>query len=127
MIYLGVIYHAIDHKHNCEVALKMEKADKAKKILIGEYDFLKKLKGKQGIVQVREFIKQDQPGKQNFIVMELKGQNLANYKKAQGRSFSPLVAINILLQMLEAIENVHREGIIHRDVKPSNFVMGKTG
>jgi tau tubulin kinase len=28
----------------------MEKADKAKKILIGEYEFLKKLQGKKGIV-----------------------------------------------------------------------------
>jgi hypothetical protein len=34
----------------------MEKPDKAKKILIGEHDFLKKLQGKQGIVQVHEFI-----------------------------------------------------------------------
>lgn len=121
-----MIYHATDHQRRCDVALKMEKADKAKKILIGEYEFLKKLQGKRGIVQVHELVQQVQPGKQSFIVMELKGQNLANFKKSQGRSFSPLVAINILLQMLVAIENVHSAGIIHRDVKPSNFVMGRT-
>jgi len=28
--------------------------------------------------------------------------------------------------MLNAIEEVHKAGIIHRDIKPSNFVMGKT-
>ena len=27
--------------------------------------------------------------------------------------------------MLEAIEDVHNKGFIHRDVKPSNFVTGK--
>ena len=27
--------------------------------------------------------------------------------------------------MLSAIEEVHKAGIIHRDVKPSNFVMGR--
>jgi len=30
------------------------------------------------------------------------------------------------MQMLSAIESVHSAGIIHRDVKPSNFVMGRT-
>jgi len=40
---LGVIYHASDNLRHCDVALKMEKPDKAKKILLGEYEFLKKL------------------------------------------------------------------------------------
>ena len=57
--------------------------------------------------------------------MELKGQNLANFKKSQGRAFTRLFAIPILQQMLVAIENVHAAGIIHRDIKPSNFVMGR--
>jgi tau tubulin kinase len=124
---LGVIYQATDKHRTCDVAIKMEKPDKAKRILTSEYEFLKKLQGKKGIVPVYEFVNQSSCGKQNFFVMELKGTNLANFRKSQGRNFTPSVAIPILQQMLNAIENVHNSGIIHRDIKPSNFVMGRTG
>ena len=59
--------------------------------------------------------------------MDLKGQNVANYRKQSGPKFTEPVALDVLLQMLTAIENMHTAGIIHRDVKPSNFVMGKPG
>ena len=39
-----------------EVALKMEKQDKARKILKSEYEFLCKLTNYEGIIQVHEFV-----------------------------------------------------------------------
>ena len=59
----------------------------------------------------------------NFIVMELLGKNIANFKKSIGSSFTNITAFNILIQMLTCIENVHDKGYIHRDIKPSNFVI----
>lgn len=56
--------------------------------------------------------------------MELLGKNVANHKKSK-QNFSPLEACNILIQMLDAIEGLHDQGYIHRDIKPTNFVMGK--
>ena len=50
--------------------------------------------------------------------MELKGKNLANYKKNNPRDFQGVGSINLLLQMLTSIENVHKAGLIHRDIKP---------
>ena len=56
--------------------------------------------------------------------MQLMGKNLANYKKTLKKRWTRKAAVNVLLQMLEAIEQLHNAGYIHRDIKPSNFVVG---
>lgn len=33
----------------------------------------------------------------------------------------------MLLKMLQSIENTHKAGVLHRDVKPGNFVRGRAG
>lgn len=114
----SIIYQAIDYARNKEVAIKMEKADKARRILVAEYQYLIKLRGLAGIVSVLDFVSQEHLNKQSFIVMELKGQSVASFKKSLGKQFTEGVALNLLLQMLQSIENMHIAGIIHRDIKP---------
>lgn len=41
----------------------MEKQDKARKILKSEYDFLRKLINYEGIIQVHDFVDQEEVGK----------------------------------------------------------------
>ena len=55
----SVIYQAIDYTRNREVAIKMEKQDKARRILIAEYQYLIKLRGLCGIVTVLDFVNQE--------------------------------------------------------------------
>jgi eukaryotic-like serine/threonine-protein kinase len=55
-----------------------------------------------------------------FIVMELlAGSNLARYASAQHRLPEPLV-LEIAAQLAQALAHAHRQGVVHRDVKPSN-------
>jgi len=44
-----------------------------------------------------------------------------------GGRFSLKTTLMIGLQMLERIQFIHDNGFLHGDVKPNNFIMGKTG
>jgi eukaryotic-like serine/threonine-protein kinase len=55
-----------------------------------------------------------------FIVMELlAGATLARYAAPEHRLPEPLV-LDIAAQLAEALAYAHRQGVVHRDVKPSN-------
>ncbi len=56
----------------------------------------------------------------SFIVMELlAGDTLARYASAEHRLPEPLV-LDIAAQLAAALAHAHRQGVLHRDVKPSN-------
>ena len=96
------------------VALKVEKADKSKKILIFEYQVLQQLQGTRGfhrlglphICQIYDFIKSDKPGECNFIVMQMLGMkegeglgnNLSTVKKQKGKDFTRVTALGLLVR-----------------------------
>lgn len=48
----SVTYEAIDHELGRHVAIKMERNDKPRSILVNEFDFLKRIKGSPGVIQV---------------------------------------------------------------------------
>lgn len=52
------------------------------------------------------------------------GDNVSTIRKQQPNGvFTLKEGSGIALQMLQALQDVHEAGFIHRDVKPSNFVM----
>lgn len=62
-----------------------------------------------------------------FIVMELvEGRSVADLLSERG-GLPPAEAARIVRGVLQALAHAHREGVIHRDVKPGNILVGRDG
>src|SRR5262249_56008377 len=60
---------------------------------------------------------------QHYIAMEyVEGFDLSEYIRRKGK-LDPEVARRLLIQACKALEHAFAQGITHRDVKPSNFLL----
>ena len=78
------------------------------------------------VVQVFDF-GLDEETNRNFIVMEhVDGHSCAEILKDQGR-LDPRDAVDVLVQACKGLDYAHRNGVIHRDVKPGNLLRSHEG
>jgi serine/threonine protein kinase len=58
-----------------------------------------------------------------YLVMELLGGETLDQRLARDGSLTTETAIDLMLPIFDALDHVHRAGVIHRDVKPSNILL----
>ena len=78
------------------------------------------------IVQVFDFGSEEATGRQ-YIVMEfVDGPSCAEILRELGR-LEPGDAVSILTQACRGLDYAHRNGVVHRDVKPGNLLRARDG
>src|ERR687887_1357165 len=76
------------------------------------------------IVQVFDFGAEESTGRQ-YIVMEfVDGPSCAEILRELGR-LEPSDAVSILTQACSGLDYAHRNGVVHRDVKPGNLLRSR--
>ena len=126
------VYSASDTLLGREVAVKMMRADLAR-----DESFLERFRREAKnaaflnhpvIVSVFDTGETEGPmGTVPYIVMELvQGETLRDIVRREG-PMDPRRAASILADVCDALDFSHRQGIIHRDVKPANIMLTNTG
>lgn len=105
-------------------AVKIERGGDVKTVK-QEHRILKRLQG--SCQHVCKVVDMGQYGDQFYMVMELLGQNLAETRRNQPSGMDKGLVQCIALSTLRAIQELHDQGVIHRDVKPANFAVAPVG
>lgn len=125
---LSVIYLAKHTGYNNEVVIKelnlaSSKNQKFLTFLRREAEYLKKI-SHPNIVKFLDYFEED--NKAYLILEYLNGLNIRDYIKTKGK-IECEEAKHIFKQMCSAVLELHRFGIIHKDIKPSNFLIDQNG
>ena len=116
----GCIYSA--RENNNWYAIKFENKNKGQNLLENEAYIMSYLNGPR-IPAVKSF---GYSGDHNVLIMELMGKSLEDlFENLPNKKMSIRCVCNLGYQMIDIMEYIHNKHIIHRDIKPDNFVMGK--
>ena len=116
----GLIYSA-KTQHNW-YAVKLESRNRGQNLLENEACIMYYLRGKR-IPAIKSYANDLNF---NILVMELMGKSLEEiFESLPKKKMSVNCVAKIGIQMIEILEYIHKKHIIHRDIKPDNFVIGR--
>ena len=116
----NLVYQGINIIDKSKVAIKLEYKYAGKDNLTNESYILLNLKG-QGIPEIISF---GHSGKYNVLIEELLGKSLQELYEQNDNEIPLKDICMIAIQILERLQYIHSKYIIHRNINPSNFLIG---
>src|SRR5262249_40883881 len=62
-------------------------------------------------------------GKIHYFIMEYVEGTTISHELEAGKVYGEREAVEIILQIAQALQHAHRRKLIHRDIKPSNIIL----
>ena len=128
---MGVVYKARDPKIDRVVAIKSILTTHSDDESSEDYErrFRREVKavGKlthSAIVTVYDFI-EDHLGRPAMVMEFVDGETLQQYATRQRPNLDR--TLEIMIAAAEALDHAHAQGIVHRDMKPANILIGRDG
>ncbi len=123
----GNVYRAWDPELNCDVAIKVPRADRIlgageRERFRNEARTLARIRNHPSIVTVYDVGETDDGivfAVMEFVDGEPLGRHIADRELTQDQS------LHILMKIAEALQVAHQATIVHRDLKPSNVILDK--
>jgi serine/threonine-protein kinase len=125
---MGTVYKARQLSMNRLVAIKiLHPRLAAKEDLLVRLDREAHLAAKLSHNNIVQAIDVGVAGSLHYFVMEYVQGTMIKHELEAGKVYAEREALEIVLQVAQALQHAHRRGLIHRDVKPANIILTLEG
>lgn len=122
----GIVYLARDRALSCDIALKLLRPDQVSDTARVRFRREVRLARTLESPQLLRIFDLGQDGPLTYLTMEfIHGETLKSRIRSEPLDIDE--TIRIATEMLRGLAHLHRNGIVHRDVKPSNVLLAKDG
>ena len=125
---MAVVYRAQDLEKNQTVAIKVLRPEYESDIeFVRRFGREAEAAAKMSHENIVNLLDVGIEGEMRYIVMEyVDGMTLKEMIREEGR-IHPDVALRMTIRILAAVDHAHRNGIVHRDIKPQNILVDRQG